>query len=195
MSFPLLALWSVQYLSPPATASLASGHFTIPFNIAAFLGSAGVTLWASAYAVAAAAWAAQDHARARRILLQIGGLGGLALLAAGFLILAAKPLLLLVLKPEYHPAITTLLNPSLAMFILYALLAWASLFGDLHERSWIGATLWAIALATQLSILLAVYLKILDLTPEIASLTASTAGLLLALICSILFLPRLLRSP
>jgi len=194
MTFGLLAMWSVKYLSPAAMADRLAGQFTMPYRVGQFLGFAGVTLWSSAYAIAASAWAAGDRNRARGLLLKIGGAGGLALAAAGAMVLVCKPVLLMLLDASYRPAIEAFLSPALGMFILYAMLAWASLMGDLHECSWIGALLWGIAVCTQLAVLLGLHLSQARISPGGASLAASTAGLLLALVAGLAFVPGLLRA-
>jgi O-antigen/teichoic acid export membrane protein len=178
MTFGFLAIWSVGFLTPPGgDPQSTTAAYAMPYRIAQLLAYFAITLWSSSYAIAARAWSGGQHRRARAQLFRVGRFGAAALLLLALLLLPARPLLAALLPSVYTPAIEQLLAPFLALFIWYSLLAFFSTYGDLQERPYKGAALWAAAVLVQLAAILAARFGLLPGTPDDQALTASSLGL------------------
>lgn len=153
MTVGLVALRGVEYLSA-AAASAAGGttaDYALSYRVAQLLMYVAVTLWSSTYALAAARYSAGGARPAQYQFVQMGKLGGLALLVAGICLVAGGRVVVRYCLPAYGAAVGPLLGPMVGLFYWYALLAFLVSLGDLQERPWAGAALWAAAVLLQLA--------------------------------------------
>jgi O-antigen/teichoic acid export membrane protein len=153
MTFGVISVVGIGQLAATSTAHTVTADYAFPYRIAQLLAYVAVTVWASTYGIAARAWNHGQIRRAEVQMLRVGKWGAvfLTLLAIAILLLRG---ILAQLEADYAAAILTLLPPLLAIFLGYGLLNFWSLYGDLHEKPWLGAILWAAAIVVQLAVLI-----------------------------------------
>ena len=155
MTFGFVGIYGVGWLARRQLEPNADAHaadYTMAYRVAQTLAYAGAVLWASAYGVAAKAWSHGARRRARMMFLAVGRIGGVGLLMAACCVLGLRDLLLALL-PAYEVAIVQLLPALLGIFLWYAMLGFLVAYGDLQERPWVGAVLWAVAAGVQAGVI------------------------------------------
>jgi len=166
MTFGFLAVWGVNHIAKnaPSTISVASSamdqsaDFGLPLRIAQLLGFLAVTVWASAYGTAAAAWSHGRRKRAELSLLRLGIRACAALLVMANIALWLRPVLMPLVPNSYHAALEYLLPPLLATFLWYGFLTLFAVLADLRETPQRGVYLWASAVVIQLALILSAHL-------------------------------------
>jgi O-antigen/teichoic acid export membrane protein len=191
MTFGLISVVGIGHLAPPGPPAAAhdlTADYAMPYRVAQLLAYVAVTLWASTYGIAARAWTHGQVRRAEVQMLRVGKWGAvlLTLIAVAVLLLRG---ILAHLEADYAAPLLTLLPPLLGIFLWYGLLNFWSLYGDLHERPWLGATLWGTAILIQLA---GLFLHLGGPDPAQIMIVSSATGLAVSLF---LLLPLLLWHP
>ncbi|MGN6367758.1 MAG: lipopolysaccharide biosynthesis protein [Phycisphaerae bacterium] len=188
MTFNAVSILGVGALDPPHAAE-TTANYAMPYRIAQLLAYVAATLWASTYGIAARAWSHGQVKRAHVQLFRVGKWGGILLTLVALGVMLLRPLLGLMTGPSYVYPIQTLLPPLLGVFLWYGLLAFWSLYADLHEKPALGACMWAGAVCMQLAFLFA-----FSGPPESTMARACGFGLLCSLLVvvplSVLFIER-----
>jgi hypothetical protein len=155
MAFGFVSTWGLLYLVRTRAGGLeTSADFGMTYRIAQLIAYGGAAVWASAYGIAARAWAHGSQRRALVTMLTVGRVGGALLLLAAAALTLGRGLLGMFVHASYMPAIHALLPPLLGVFVWYALLGLLTLLGDLEERPWIGAAAWATATLVQATVIM-----------------------------------------
>jgi O-antigen/teichoic acid export membrane protein len=188
MTFGLISVVGIGHLAPPLSPA-ASAHdltadYAMPYRIAQLLAYVAVTLWASTYGIAARAWTHGQARRAEVQMLRVGKWGAVLLTLIAVAVLLFRSLFA-YLEADYAAPILTLLPPLLGIFLWYGLLNFWSLYGDLHERPWLGATLWGVAILIQLT---ALFVHLGGPDPTQIMIVSSAAGLAVSLFLLVPFL-------
>ena len=200
MPFGLIAMISVRWLAQnDAVLSQNStlpqqqtAEYAMPYRVAQLLAFVGVTLWSSAYGVAAGAWNNQRLRRARAQMLGVGKFGAALLVAIALFVLLGRGILEWML-PVYADAIEALLPPLLGVFLWYSLLGFLATFGDLQERPWCGAAIWGTAVIAQMAMLLAHTCWAAGMSAGWVATYASATGAAVGLVVAVILLWRPLK--
>jgi O-antigen/teichoic acid export membrane protein len=184
MTFGVISVVGIGHLAPAASAHDLTADYAMPYRFAQLLAYVAVTVWASTYGIAARAWTHGQVRRAEVQMLRVGKWGAVLLTLIAVAVLLFRGVLAR-LEGDYAGPILTLLPPLLGIFLWYGLLNFWSLYGDLHERPWLGATLWGVAIVMQLA---GLFLHLGGPDPTQIMIVSSAAGLGVSLFILVPFL-------
>ncbi len=153
MSVGFVALKGVEYLTGQGReiADIQVADYTMTYRVAQSLMYVALTLWSSTYAMAAARHSAGSARQANYQFLQVGKLGGIALLMAGVAVVVGGQFVVRLFLPAYSVAVGPMLSPVVGLFFWYGMMALLVSVGDLQERPWAGAAMWGLAVIFQLA--------------------------------------------
>lgn len=185
MTFSFIAIWSVGHLALRTGAASPQEHtaeFSLPYRLAQLLAFLAVAGWSSIYGIAASHYAPGHRARSRLLVFRMMYYTGLLLYLAAATLFFARDLIAYFVPYTYQQPLSVLLPPSLAIFLWYSFLCFATLLADLHERPHFGVLLWLAAVIIQLLLILKSPVDS-STDPKPAALYASAVGIGAALLC------------
>lgn len=185
MTFSFIAIWSVGHLAMRTGAASPQEHtaeFSLPYRLAQLLAFLAVTAWSSIYGIAASHYAPGHRSRSRLLLFRMMYYTGLLLYLTAALLFFTRDIITNFVPYTYQQPLSVLLPPSLAVFLWFSFLSFATMLADLHERPQFGAALWLSAVVIQLLLILTSPVDAAT-DPKPAALYASAVGIGAALLC------------